>query len=688
MKQLFSFFLCIFCHVVSTSAQPTNVNTSGDNSPAVIAKNFSAVYGVRADAVEAILKIYEKDGLDPAQRKSRTESLLKKYQQAPEKKSRAPLLSDASKKDLGVSPALADALDWDLYAGSKYLTTTGANSPAVMAEGDVNIWYGIPPKALRALAERLEANKIEITDFEKKLFESVKNYEDLKAELQAYGSINPTIKEAETLLKEGKLLEVEKLLKTDFFLRQKGLAYQGYVLGKTEELLLKYDSAGYFYLAAVQNDPSNSKYLQAYAFNEYTRAHYDDAIIYYEKALAVDSIAFGTKHPKTAVQFNRLGLAWYEKGNYDRAIPFFEKALAIDTMPIRKNRAKSGDSFNNLGLAFWGKGDYDMAINFYYRALVIDTITFGNDHPDVARDYNNLGLVLTDKGEYDRAISCFEKALVIDSLIFGIQHPLVTLKFNNLGLAWSRKGEHDRAIALYQKALAIDTITLGKHHPAVARELSNLGVEWDYKGEYDRAIALYENALAIDSVALGNKHPIVAIRYINLGSAWQGKRDYDRAIACYGKALKIDSIAFGNKHPVVAIIYKKLGGVYHIKGEFDRAIAMFEKTVDIYEAVEDWVFSLPSLNIIGSMQKRLGHHEEGLAALEKGIARAQELDQKSGKQEHADIIRRMRYHSAGCLAGLGRKKEAEALYQQLLQEARETNDTRLLEDLKNDGWKE
>lgn len=100
--------LCLLCHAASTSAQP---NTSCDNSPAVVAKNFSAVYGVRADAVEAILKIYEKDGLDPAQRKSRTESLLKKYQQAPEKKTRAPLLSDASKKDLNLSPALADALD-------------------------------------------------------------------------------------------------------------------------------------------------------------------------------------------------------------------------------------------------------------------------------------------------------------------------------------------------------------------------------------------------------------------------------------------------------------------------------------------------------------------------------------------------------------------------------------------------
>ena len=48
----------------------------------------------------------------------------------------------------------------------------------------------------------------------------------------------------------------------------------------------------------------------------------------------------------------------------------------------------------------------------------------------------------------------------------------------------------------------------------------------------------------------------------------------------------------------------------------------------------------------------------------------------------------MRYHSAGCLAGLGRKKEADELYQQLLKEARETNDTRLLEDLKNDGVKD
>jgi hypothetical protein len=54
----------------------SNLNTSGDNSPAVIAQNFSATYGIRADAVEAILGVFEAEGYDEEQRRITTEQII------------------------------------------------------------------------------------------------------------------------------------------------------------------------------------------------------------------------------------------------------------------------------------------------------------------------------------------------------------------------------------------------------------------------------------------------------------------------------------------------------------------------------------------------------------------------------------------------------------------------------------
>ncbi len=819
-------------------------NTSGDNSPAVIAKNFSAQYDVRPDAILAVLWVYEQEGYDPQERKRRTEAVIKMYKETPEKKQGAALLSDNTKNQLGLAPAIADALDWDLFVQKNYLSlsTTGMNSPAVVAGGDVNIWYGIPPKVVRALADYLEKNKVDIADLGKRLGEQVKKYEELKAEFEAYGPIDPIVKKAEQLLEEGKLLEVEKLLDSNLEMEDKRLAYRHFLAGETKELLLKYDTAAIHFRKAIVLDPQNAKYLLNYAFNEHILAHYDEAIEHYQRALAIDTVVFkdkpekaallynnlgevyhqkgehdraitffekalpiliqslGEKHPNVAGEYNNLGSVWQAKGKYDRAIAFYEKALAIDSVAFGNKHPNVANRFNNLGAAWQNKGEYDRAIAFFKKALAIDSVAFGNKHPSVATQFNNLGETYRQKGEHDRAIAFFEKALAIDSVALGNKHPSVATQFNNLGEAYRQKGEHDRAITFFEKALAIDSVALGnKHpnvaidfnnlgvawqdkgkydraiaffekalpiliqpfgekHPNVASQYNNLGVAWQAKGEHDRAIAFHEKALAIDSVAFGNKHPNVANRFNNLGMAWKAKGEHDRAIAFYEKALPIFVQAFGEKHPSVAIQYGNLGAVWQAKGECDRAIAFFEKALDICkqilgnehpntkttarnlsraandrgmeffreknyagalpcfqkalenaEQAEDWDFSFTCLNNIGSMQKRLGQYAEGLATLEKGLTRAEkinldideeikklpletlqkpEVQAKIAELKNTTLLRRMRYHKAGCLAGLGRRKEAEELYQQLLKEAKEANDARLLEDLKNDGVKD
>lgn len=285
MKVLSCLFLVLsFTPVL---AQTQDIKTTGDNSPAVIAKNFSATYGVRADAIEAILWIYEAEGYDAQRRKNATEQILKIYAQSPEKQQKSTELSEASRVNIGIAntPKITSALEWDLFARNHYLSTTGKNSPAVMAKGDVNIWYGIPPKTLRVLAAQLEKNKTDLGNFEVRLADQVKKYEELKTELETYASKEEIYQKAETLLAEGKLEEAEKLIESDYLASKKRQAYKGYVFGKTKELLLKYEEAALGYRDAVFLDKANTTYLLYYAHNEYTLAHYDEAIKHFEIAL-------------------------------------------------------------------------------------------------------------------------------------------------------------------------------------------------------------------------------------------------------------------------------------------------------------------------------------------------------------------------------------------------------------------
>ncbi|MCO6480020.1 MAG: tetratricopeptide repeat protein, partial [Phaeodactylibacter sp.] len=309
----------------------------------------------------------------------------------------------------------------------------------------------------------------------------------------------------------------------------------------------------------------------------------------------------------------------------------------------------------------------------------------------------------------------YEKALQIFLNAFGDKHPKVATGYNNLGSAWDSKGQYDKAIGYYEKALQIFLNAFGDKHPNVATEYNNLGSAWDSKGEYDKAIGYYEKALQIDLTAFGGQHPNVATGYNNLGEGWRAKGEYDKAIGYYEKCQAIWNHFFEPTHPYQKTTAQDLSSAANSRGmelfsenKYQEALGYFQKALQNAERAQDDVFSLTCLNNIGSMQKYLQKYEEGLQSLDAGLQKAARINEAIDKEieeqltpemlkdpkvqnkiaelKNLALTRRMQYHKVGCLKGLERAKEADALARQLWQEGIEANDTRLLEDLRKDGY--
>jgi cytochrome c-type biogenesis protein CcmH/NrfG len=115
-------------------------------------------------------------------------------------------------------------------------------------------------------------------------------------------------------------------------------------------------------LKANPSDPS----LNAQVGNVYYDTQlYQDAIGYYEKALAGD--------PKNVGVRTDMGTAYFYLGDADRAITEFNKALATDP--------KHGQTLYNLGMVQWqGKGDVNAAVQAWETLL--KTVP---DYPDRAK---------------------------------------------------------------------------------------------------------------------------------------------------------------------------------------------------------------------------------------------------------------------------------------------------------------
>jgi Flp pilus assembly protein TadD len=156
----------------------------------------------------------------------------------------------------------------------------------------------------------------------------------------------------------------------------------------------------------------------------YNQERYQEAIEWYDKALAID--------PNYTRALNGKGNALLNLEKYQEAIEWYDKALAIDPNYTR--------AFYNKGNALNRLERYQEAIEYFDKALAID--------PNYTRALNGKGNALLNLEKYQEAIEWYDKALAID--------PNYTRALNGKGNALNGLEKYQEAIEWYDKALAID----------------------------------------------------------------------------------------------------------------------------------------------------------------------------------------------------------------------------------------
>lgn len=235
----------------------------------------------------------------------------------------------------------------------------------------------------------------------------------------------------------------------------KGLAEQAYVKGLIHEVKLEYSEALKNYKKALESQPSEGKYL-AKAGDAYTALKdYDQAEIFYNRAIRVMSRQLGPDHTDVATVYNNLGNVWLYRKDYGRASQNYEHALTIQLKTLGQDHPNTIVFQKNLALAWMKKGGYDLALPYYEKALSSQIRTLGMEHPSVALTLSEIADLHLKNKNYNQAIQNYEYAS--ENLIkkFGPHHTEVAINFNNLGDAWLQKGHSGPAIKYFEKALAI-----------------------------------------------------------------------------------------------------------------------------------------------------------------------------------------------------------------------------------------
>ncbi|MEM7371776.1 MAG: tetratricopeptide repeat protein [Bacteroidota bacterium] len=564
-----------------------------DRSSAIWASSVSIAYGFSYKQIIQLEDIFKNKGLEPTERRKEIVGIISDFREGMEK--------EKDKTKMPTTQQLRKWLGDEVPEEVILLLSSGEQNP-IFFGGQIQVTYGLNADAFEELLELLydkelssdtvEQETIKLSEWEIAFKDLLTRYDQLNREL-AFRT-DEMAKEAKKSLEEGKFEKAQKILEDRYYFAkerveraEKEQAFAAFDYAKVLELApLKYREATIFYSEAVKLAPENSTFINYYALNLMRLGRFDTAVFLFQKAIQLDSIAFGNKSTSVASLYNNLGLAWNSKGNYDLAIEYHNEAMRINTTSLGKNHPKVSEQYNHLGAAWKSKGEFDKSIQYFNKALRIDLSILGKNHPNISYGFSNLGEVYYSIGDYDKAINFCNKALEIDSVIFGVHHPNIAKYYNNLGEAYAGKREYDRAINFCSKALEIDSVIFGVHHPNIAKYYNNLGEAYSGKGgDYERAVNYYYEALEIDSLIFGIHHPNIAKYYNNLGEAYAGKGQYERAINYYYEALKIDSMIFGVHHPNIAKYYNNLGEALNAKtGDFEKTILLQKYAIAIYSA--------------------------------------------------------------------------------------------------------
>ena len=266
---------------------------------------------------------------------------------------------------------------------------------------------------------------------------------------------------------------------------------------------------------------------------------------------------------------------------YDEALLFYEKALEQTKKEYGENHVDAATSYNNIASIYKKQGKYDEALERYNKALDIWKSILSENHVDVALSYNNIASVYDTQGKYNEALELYNKALNILKSILGENHVCIATSYNNIAMVYDKQGKYDEALELYNKALDILKPILSENHVYVATSYNNIASVYDKQGKYDEALELYNKALDIYKSTLGENHVDVATSYNIIASAYYLQGKYDEALELYYKALNIYKSILGDNHVDVANSYISIALILGYNGNFTNALEYFNKALEI-----------------------------------------------------------------------------------------------------------
>ncbi len=204
-----------------------------------------------------------------------------------------------------------------------------------------------------------------------------------------------------------------------------------------------------------QNRDTNEKRMFKILYNLATtnrlRKNYEKALELGSKAL---TIARNLSDINREMCFQMLGNIFHSQGDYDQAISYYQTAIAL-TLAREGGFGKSlPRMYNNLSLAYLETDSVNTAVKVLNQSLhVYEAIGTATLREDQADTYEYIGNAYAKNNQFDSANLHYQHSLLLYYQIFGEKNRQISETLEVIAEFHEKQQQYDSAIVYYQKAL-------------------------------------------------------------------------------------------------------------------------------------------------------------------------------------------------------------------------------------------
>lgn len=404
-----------------------------------------------------------------------------------------------------------------------------------------------------------------------------------------------------------------------------------------------------YHWGMAENSAKEGHYSGIAAEQAYQVASYQEAIRYYERALAVLSESVEDQKQR-AFLLAGLGVTYVRLGKYEQSRQLFEEVLAIgetlnDDVLIALGHLRIGDNLQRQRYSEEAIVHLDQSLEIY-RAL--------NDSGGIIDSLRQLGMVARFQGDFPRASQYFGEAYQLAQSVNDThRHSLALFNLGNIARFQAQLPEAER---YYRECLEISRLTGDRL--GIANTLTELAEVARFQGQLQEASAYQAESLAIYRV-IGEKWGMAACLN-NMGCVKEMEGDIGKADAFFRDSLNIfreigerygialglsntgrmallrrdldtaqkdleESLAINrelNYYEGIANVLRDLGLVAQAREDYATAQALMVESQTVYREHEDWRGVATLDCALGQLALEQGHLESARNYFKQGLQEA------------------------------------------------------------------